>query len=66
MSDGIFIKNNSNRNQICDSLGRGRITKKHKETLGGDGSVHCLEYGDCFTYVHIYQNINFTFSVCAF
>lgn len=42
----------------------GRIMKEHEETLGGDGYVHYLDYGDGFTggYVcQIYQIKHFKY-----
>ena len=33
--------------------------KGHKETFGGDGYVHFLECGDCFTDVHMSKLIKF-------
>lgn len=39
------------------------ITKGHKESVGGDGNVHCLDCGKGFMDIHlsIYHTVHFKY-----
>lgn len=39
-----------------EGLGRGGITKGHRETFGGDKYIHYLDCGDGFKGAYICQN----------